>query len=89
MLKTDNAAFILSVPPCTNLLRKLGVKAHSICYTSSFKLFLILLMQVAARREDTAHLTFAAFGNFASQTLMTCHPVPDSWCIHTLYSVEF
>lgn len=46
-------------------------------------------MQVAARREDTAHLTFAAFGNFASQTLMTCHAVPDSWCIHTLYSVEF
>lgn len=45
-------------------------------------------MQVAARREDTAHLTFATFGNFASQAPMTCHPVQDSWCIHTLYSVE-
>lgn len=84
MLKIDNAAFILSLPPCTNLLKKLGVKTHSICYTSPFNLLLVLFMEVAARREDTAHLTFAAFGSLAGQTLMTSHHVPESWCKHTL-----
>lgn len=90
MLKINSAAFTWSMLLLRSLLKKL--RPPSICFASTFGLFLIPLVQVVAEREDAAHLTVAVFRKCPSLVpLLVRHPVipeRESWCQHMLYSVE-